>query len=77
MAAGRFFIGSSVRGCQLVNRSYLVAPNGKIGHHYDKIRMFDANVGDGRHYAESKNFWLAGKWLLQLRRGIDWPEHLL
>jgi predicted amidohydrolase len=46
---------------QLVNRSYLVAPNGKIGPHYDKIHMFDANVGDGRHYAESKNFLAGGK----------------
>ncbi len=46
---------------KLVNRSYLVTPDGMIGSHYDKIHMFDANVGDGRQYAESKNFLAGGK----------------
>jgi predicted amidohydrolase len=46
---------------QLVNRSYLMAPDGTIADHYDKIHMFDANVGDGRQYAESKNFQAGGK----------------
>jgi predicted amidohydrolase len=41
---------------KLVNRSYLVAPNGMIADYYDKIHMFDANVGDGRQYTESRAF---------------------
>ena len=41
---------------QLVNRSYLLTPNGSIGSYYDKINMFDANVGDGKQYTESRNF---------------------
>ncbi len=45
---------------QLVNRSYLMTPEGTISAHYDKIHMFDADVGDGNQYTESKNF-RAGK----------------
>ena len=41
---------------QLVNRSYLLTPRGTISSHYDKIHMFDADVGDGKQYNESKNF---------------------
>ena len=41
---------------KLVNRSVLFDPDGKIIANYDKIHMFDANVGDGRHYCESDNF---------------------
>ena len=60
LLVGSLLIRRSEDG-QLVNRSYLVTPNGKIGYHYDKIHMFDANVGDGRRYAESKNFLAGGK----------------
>ena len=38
------------------NRSYLIGPDGAILARYDKIHMFDADVGDGRRYRESDNF---------------------
>ena len=41
---------------KLVNRSVLISASGKINCYYDKIHMFDANVGDGKHYCESNSF---------------------
>ena len=41
---------------KLVNRSVLFAPGGQIIASYDKIHMFDANVGDGQRYCESDSF---------------------
>ena len=41
---------------KLVNRGVLFAPDGKIVANYDKIHMFDANVGDGQNYCESDSF---------------------
>ena len=41
---------------KLVNRSVLFDPHGQIIASYDKIHMFDADVGDGRRYRESDNF---------------------
>jgi predicted amidohydrolase len=41
---------------QLVNRSLLIAPDGAVAAHYDKIHMFDADVGDGQSYRESHSF---------------------
>ena len=38
------------------NRSYLISPDGAILARYDKIHMFDADVGDGRAYRESDRF---------------------
>ena len=38
------------------NRSYLVGPDGSILARYDKIHMFDADVGDGKQYRESEHF---------------------
>ena len=39
-----------------VNRSLLIAPNGTVQAQYDKIHMFDADVGDGKQYRESEHF---------------------
>jgi len=41
---------------RLVNRCYLIGPDGHIAAQYDKIHMFDAVVGDGHTYKESANF---------------------
>ena len=41
---------------KLVNRGVLFAPDGQVIASYDKIHMFDANVGDGQHYCESDSF---------------------
>ena len=41
---------------QLANRSLLFGPDGEIITYYDKIHMFDADVGDGKMYRESASF---------------------
>jgi predicted amidohydrolase len=38
------------------NRSYLFQPDGGIAARYDKIHMFDVEIGDGQSYRESKSF---------------------
>ena len=38
------------------NRGYLIGPDGAILTRYNKIHMFDADVGDGKKYRESEHF---------------------
>jgi len=38
------------------NRSFLISPQGKITARYDKIHMFDVDLGNGEAYRESKNY---------------------
>ncbi|MEM8920109.1 MAG: carbon-nitrogen hydrolase family protein [Pseudomonadota bacterium] len=38
------------------NRSFLIAPSGDIAARYDKIHMFDVDVGDGQSYRESRAY---------------------
>ncbi len=39
-----------------VNRSFLIDPEGEITARYDKIHMFDVDLGDGETYRESKTY---------------------
>ena len=39
-----------------VNRSYLIARNGSIVARYDKIHMFDVQLGEGQVYRESERY---------------------
>jgi len=39
-----------------VNRSLLFSPEGKIAARYDKIHMFDVDLGGGESYKESANY---------------------
>jgi len=41
---------------KLANRSFLIRPDGVIVARYDKIHMFDVDLGGGESYRESKNF---------------------
>ena len=41
---------------RMANRSYLIAPDGQIAASYDKIHMFDVQIGDGQTYRESHSF---------------------
>lgn len=41
---------------RFANRSYLIGPDGDILARYDKIHMFDVDVGDGQAYRESKAY---------------------
>ena len=42
-----------IHGDKFVNRSFLIAPDGEIAAHYDKIHMFDVAVSDTETYRES------------------------
>ena len=39
-----------------VNRSLLISPEGRIAARYDKIHMFDVDLGGGESYRESANY---------------------
>lgn len=41
---------------KIANRSFLIAPEGKISARYDKIHMFDVDLPGGESYRESKNY---------------------
>ena len=41
---------------KLANRSLLIAPDGGIAARYDKIHMFDIDLGGGESYTESANY---------------------
>ena len=41
---------------RFVNRSFLIAPDGGIRARYDKIHMFDVELGEGESYRESKGY---------------------
>src|SRR5581483_5616218 len=38
------------------NRSFLIDPEGEIAARYDKIHMFDVDLGEGESYRESNNY---------------------
>jgi len=41
---------------RFVNRSFLVGPDGRVAARYDKIHMFDVDLGAGESYRESAGF---------------------
>ncbi|MDO5370148.1 carbon-nitrogen hydrolase family protein [Paracoccus sp. (in: a-proteobacteria)] len=41
---------------RFANRSFLIAPDGGIAARYDKIHMFDADIGEGESFRESRSF---------------------
>jgi predicted amidohydrolase len=41
---------------RLANRSYVIDPGGNIVARYDKIHMFDVDLGSGEVYSESANY---------------------
>jgi predicted amidohydrolase len=43
-------------GGMLANRSFLISPEGRIRARYDKIHMFDVDLGGGESYKESANY---------------------
>jgi predicted amidohydrolase len=40
----------------LANRSFLISPEGEVAGRYDKIHMFDVDLGGGESYRESRNY---------------------
>ena len=49
-------MGILVKPDKIANRSFLFSPGGEIAARYDKIHMFDAALGAGENFRESKNF---------------------
>ena len=45
-----------IAGDRIANRSYLIAPDGRIAARYDKIHMFDVQLANGEVYKESANY---------------------
>lgn len=43
-------------GDKVANRTYVVTPDGEIAARYDKIHMFDVDLGNGESYRESATF---------------------
>ncbi len=41
---------------RIANRSFVFAPDGEIAARYDKIHMFDVDLGNGEAYRESETF---------------------
>ncbi|MEO0620158.1 MAG: carbon-nitrogen hydrolase family protein [Pseudomonadota bacterium] len=39
---------------RVFNRSYLISPDGRVAARYDKIHMFDVDLGEGKSYRESE-----------------------
>ena len=48
--------GIMLPGGKIANRSYLFDPNGSVVTTYDKIHMFDVELGDGQTYRESATY---------------------
>ena len=57
---GSLLLRADGGGDGMVNRSFLVDPDGAIHARYDKIHLFDADPGDGQDYAESRRY-IAGR----------------
>ncbi|WP_347311767.1 carbon-nitrogen hydrolase family protein [Defluviimonas sp. SAOS-178_SWC] len=49
---------------RFANRSFLIAPDGKIAARYDKIHMFDVNVSETEQYRESAGYRPGGEAVL-------------
>ncbi|TAL02002.1 MAG: carbon-nitrogen hydrolase family protein [Rhodospirillaceae bacterium] len=41
---------------KVANRTYVIDPDGNVAAFYDKIHMFDVDLGNGERYAESATF---------------------
>lgn len=41
---------------KIANRTYVLRPDGTVAAQYDKIHMFDVDLGNGERYAESATF---------------------
>lgn len=67
--AGSLFLRRRIDS-RLVNRQLLVGADGRIRDFYDKIHMFDADVGDGKRYRESESFAAGEKIKTTISHGV-------
>jgi len=55
LCLGSLLVQGGIDG-KLVNRQILLDTTGAVINSYDKIHLFDVNIGDGQHYGESEIF---------------------
>ncbi|MEM7669176.1 MAG: carbon-nitrogen hydrolase family protein [Pseudomonadota bacterium] len=53
---GSLALKSGDKDGRFINRAFLLGPDGRIAARYDKIHMFDVELGDGESYHESKGY---------------------
>ena len=56
LLVGSLLLRSEQDAKKLINRSFLLSPEGNIHAQYDKIHMFDVDINDGQHYRESDHY---------------------
>ncbi len=56
LLAGSLAVRAENDAGKLANRSFLIAPAGEIAARYDKIHMFDVDLGDGERHRESRTY---------------------
>jgi predicted amidohydrolase len=56
LSIGSLALKSGAADGRMANRSFLIGPDGEIVARYDKIHMFDVDVGPGETYRESAAF---------------------
>jgi predicted amidohydrolase len=56
LLVGSLLLRADDQNDRMVNRCFLIKPDGNIRAHYDKIHMFDVEVNDGQTYRESHSF---------------------
>jgi deaminated glutathione amidase len=56
LLAGSLAVRAEGDNEKLANRSFLIAPDGAIAVRYDKIHMFDVDLGPGERYQESRTY---------------------
>lgn len=56
LSLGSLALKSGASDGRFVNRSFLIGPDGGIRARYDKIHMFDVEIGAGESYRESKGY---------------------
>jgi predicted amidohydrolase len=49
-------MGVKVSPEKIANRAYVIAPDGQVVAHYDKIHMFDVDLPSGESYRESNSY---------------------
>ncbi len=57
-------IGIKCDDGRIANRSFLFAPDGSVAARYDKIHMFDVDLGNGESYRESATYAPGGEAVL-------------
>jgi predicted amidohydrolase len=56
LLAGSLLLKTGDADGRFANRSFLIAPDGAVHARYDKIHMFDVELGEGERYRESAAF---------------------